>query len=225
VAVVVVLAAGYYFLVRDDEADAGGAKVVQVQVSNQVGQNGALVNPGIIFPAGTRQMAASVVLEGVRAGQRVRGTWYQLGVTDAAPEGSEARTSETVLNADTISPEGRSRVSFSLAVGGNGFSGNSIWLLRVYVNDALAATNGFAISTAAGLPPAGGSAPPAGGAPPPAPRTYTVVQGDTLLIVAQKNLPPGTPAATANTLATEIATLNNIAPNAPLVPNQVLRLP
>jgi LysM repeat protein len=220
IAVVAIVALGYYFLIRDDEADAAGARVVQVQVSNQVGQNGALVNPGVVFPAGSRQMAASVVLEGVKAGMRVRGTWYQLGVPEAPPEGTEARSSETILNADTISPEGRSRVSFSLTVS-SGFSGNSVWLLRVYVNDALASTNGFAITTAAGAP-SGGSAPPAGGAPPPAPRTYTVVPGDTLLIVAQKNLAPG---ANPATFATEIAQLNNLAPNAVLTPGQVLRLP
>jgi hypothetical protein len=219
--VVAIVAAGYYFLIRDDEADASGARVVQVQMSNQVGQNGALVNPGIVFPAGSRQMAASVVLEGVKAGMRVRGTWYQLGVAEAPPEGSEARSSETILNADTISPEGRSRVSFSLAVS-SGFSGNSVWLLRVYVNDALASTNGFAISTTAAAPPSGGSAPPSGAVPPAQTRTYTVVPGDTLLIVAQKNLAPG---ANPNAFATEIAQLNSLPANAVLTPGQVLRLP
>jgi hypothetical protein len=219
--VVAIVAGGYYFLIRDDEADASGARVVQVQMSNQVGQNGALVNPGIVFPAGSRQMAASVVLEGVKAGMRVRGTWYQLGVAEAPPEGSEARSSETILNADTISPEGRSRVSFSLAVS-SGFSGNSVWLLRVYVNDALASTNGFAISTTAAAPPSGGSAPPSGAVPPAQTRTYTVVPGDTLLIVAQKNLAPG---ANPNAFATEIAQLNSLPANAVLTPGQVLRLP
>lgn len=215
----------------NDDGGGSAARVVQVQLSNQVGQNGALINPGNVFPAGSRQMAASVILEGARSGMRVRGTWYQLGVAEAPPEGSEARTSETVLNADTISPEGRSRVSFSLAVGGNGFSGNSVWLLRVYINDKLASTNGFAIAAAAGQQPPAGAAPPTGGAPPPGgtappvaptPRVYTVVAGDTLLIVAQRFLAPG---ANVNTFATEIATLNNIAPNATLTPGQVLRIP
>ena len=205
----------------DDTPSASGAKVVQVQVSNQVGANGALVNPGNVFPAGTRQMNASVILEGVKVGQRVRGTWYQLGVQDAPPEGSEARTSDTVLNAESISPEGRTRVAFSLNVGGNGFSGNSVWLLRVYINDALASTNGFAISTQT----TGGAPPPTQAAPVATPRVYTVVAGDTLQLVAQKNLPPNTPAANIAGFATEIQTLNNLPPNAVLTPGQVLRIP
>jgi LysM repeat protein len=207
----------------DDAGTPSGVKILSVQLSNQVGADGELINPSHTFAPGTRQVRASVRLEGVRSGMRVTGKWYQLGVANAPAEGAEASTSETVLDAATISPEGRTRVSFSLTVGGQGFSQESVWLLRVYVNDSLSSTNGFAITQlAAAVQP--GTAPPVNTAPPvaPTPRVYTVVAGDTLTTVAQRFLPAN---GNVNTFVTQIAQLNNIAPTAPLVPGQVLRIP
>ena len=203
----------------DNETSASSVKVLSVQMSNLVGADGELINPGNTFAPGTRQIRASVRLEGVSSGQRIVGKWYQLGVANAPSEGAEASSSETVLAADTISPEGRTRVSFSLTVGGQGFSQESVWLLRVFVNDQLASTNGFAITNLA-LPPA----PPVTQGPPPAPtpRTYVVVTGDTLTTVAQRFLPPN---GNIQALVTQIAQLNNIPPTAPLTPGQSLRIP
>lgn len=208
----------------DDEegGTASSVKVLSVQMSNLVGADGELINPSNTFAPGTRQIRASVRLEGVRSGQRIVGKWYQLGVANSPADGAEASSSETVLAADTISPEGRTRVSFSLTVGGQGFSQESVWLLRVYVNDELASTNGFAITplAAAAAPPA---QPPTTNPPAsPTPRTYTVAAGDTLTTVAQRFLPPN---GNIQTLVTQIAQLNNIQPTAPLVAGQVLRIP
>lgn len=208
----------------DDGGSAGSVKVLTVQMSNLIGADGELINPGNTFAPGTRQINASVRLEGVSAGQRVVGKWYQLGVANAPSDGAEASTSETVLAADTISPEGRTRVSFRLTVGGQGFSQESIWLLRVFVNDQLASTNGFAITPLAAVAAPAVTNPPAAQNPPvvPTPRTYVVVQGDTLTTVAQRFLAPN---GNIQTAVTQIAQANNIAPTAPLIPGQVLRIP
>jgi LysM repeat protein len=204
-------------LIEGDEG-AGNARVTGVLMSSQIGSDGQLVNPTNLFAPGTREVRASVAMEGVETGMKVTGKWYQLGTVNAGAEGFEASGSDITLDASTILEGGRARVFFTLSIGGQGLSAETPWLLRVFVNDDLVNTSGFVVTSRLAT---GG---PQGGNPPasPTPRTYTVVAGDTLTSVAQRLLPQG---ENVNNFVQQIATLNNIPTTAALTPGQTLRIP
>jgi nucleoid-associated protein YgaU len=200
-------------LIEGDDESAGNARVISVQMSNEVGADGVPVNPRNAFAPPTREIRAAVRLESVETGMRVSGKWFQLGTASAGAEGAEVSGSEVTLDSTTVSEQGNSRIFFSLSTNGPSLPADS-WLLRVYINDQIVKTSGFVISPLVG----------ADAAPPAAPATtnYTVVAGDTLASVAQRFLPAG---ETVQSFVTRIATLNNIAATAALSPGQVLRVP
>lgn len=120
-------------------------RVLLVQFGTRVGPDGLMEDAATTFPQGTMQVGAVVRLEGVSPGMKVTGTWYQLGVVGAPPEGMEASSSTTILGPESISTENRTRVMFRLTIGGPGFSQLSAWQLRLFVDGQLVATSGFSI--------------------------------------------------------------------------------
>jgi LysM repeat protein len=204
-------------LIEGDDESAGNARVISVQMSNEVGADGVPVNPRNAFAPPTREIRAAVRLESVETGMRVSGKWFQLGTASAGAEGAEVSGSEVTLDSTTVSEQGNSRIFFSLSTNGPSLPADS-WLLRVYINDQIVKTSGFVISPLVSAEGTGTNGPPAA----PATTNYTVVAGDTLASVAQRFLPAG---ETVQSFVTRIATLNNIAATAVLSPGQVLRVP
>ncbi len=126
-------------------AASSTARVLSILMSSQVGPDGELIAPTTSFPIGTRQVRAQVRIEGAQPGMRVRSSWYQLGLPDSPPEGFHASSSETVLSGEAISPEGRTRVSFSLTIGGPGLWQETPWVVRIFVNDVPLTEAGFTV--------------------------------------------------------------------------------
>jgi LysM repeat protein len=205
-------------LVGGDEG-AGGATVRGVVLSTeQVGPDGAPLGPRNLFPPTAREIRATVIIDGAEAGMKITGRWYQLGTSSSGTEGSQINASDVILDA-TTAQNNQARVTFIQRPGASGFPEDN-WLLRVYINDELAKTAGFAVTqlAAVGAPVAPA---PAAAVPVAPPATYTVAAGDTLATVTERFR--GTEAAAS--YLTKLATLNGIAATAPLTPGTVLKLP
>jgi hypothetical protein len=164
VGLVAAIAAGaYIFWIDsddDDTASAGaggvpGITVNQVLISNEIDANGLPINPRLVFPAGSRAIRATVRLTGVKVGQTIEGTWFQLGTAQSGAEGVEVSSSETKLTAEQISEQGQTRVAFSVGTSSASLPSDA-WLLRIYVDGVLVKTSGFVIGgtgTAGSAPP------------------------------------------------------------------------
>ncbi len=153
VVVAVFVASAYVFWFKDDSngdaqprGDAGSARVTAVAISNEIDSNGLPVNPRIVLPPDIRAVRATVQLSGVRVGMVVKGTWFQLGTSNAGAEGSAVSSSESVLTQQQVLPDGTTALSFSLGTSGPPLPADA-WLLRVYVNGTLVKTSGFVISS------------------------------------------------------------------------------
>lgn len=131
----------------DDNGDgAGNAKVAGIALSTQVDQQGAPVNARNFFAPADNEIRATVALQGVTAGQRVEGRWFQLGTANAGADGQEVSKSEFRLEEGSVQ-NGQSIVTFFLR-SPQGFPEDS-WLVRVYVDGELIRTSGFIITRAA----------------------------------------------------------------------------
>jgi LysM repeat protein len=203
----------------DDGSDSS-ARVTALLFSAAVDTNGIPVNPAIAFPTGTREVFATVRLEGVRSGDSVTARWYQLGTGDAGAEGSEVNDAEVKLSADDLSENG-AIVTFSQRAGASGLPEDA-WLIRIYVGDTLVKTSAFVITSAlrasAPAPAAAPSALPSVAAP----QTYTVVAGDTIASIAQRFLPQG---ESITSYQARIVQVNNLPASPVLQVGQVIRIP
>src|SRR4051794_19254911 len=168
---------------KKSDGDSGGSssvKVTQAVFASQLDQNGAPINPSFAFPAGTKQINAVLLLEGVAADTKITAHWYQLNVKDAPPLGSEVNNAVTTLKKEDVQ-DGKAVVRFSQA-SANGLPVDS-WQLRVFAGDKLIRTMAFVIvNTNQGAAPPPAPNPPAATAPsgtPGAFTNYTVVSGDT----------------------------------------------
>lgn len=141
-------------LVGDDNgggSGAGGARVIGIALSTQVNDQGQPINARNFFSPSDNEIRATVALDGVSAGQRVEGRWFQLGTANAGANGQEVSKSEFRLEANSIQ-NGQAVVSFFLR-SPQGFPEDS-WLLRVYVDGEQVRTAGFIITRAAQTGPA-----------------------------------------------------------------------
>ena len=209
------------------EGDASSVRVRRVILETDLGPL-AVRN---IVPTSSRLINPRVELEGVEPGMIVLVRWYQLGVRDVGPEGTEIEVgaSEVMLTADKINvdvenPQGETFITFtSLTSGPSGFPEDA-WLLRIFVNGELVRTVGFVVTSAldaAVSPPTQPTAVPPVEAV-PTPINYTVVAGDTLQLVAQRFLPEG---ETLPDFLVRIGELNDISVSAILQTGQVLLIP
>lgn len=155
-------------LVESDgnSGDAGDAKVAGLALSTQVNAEGQPVNARNFFAPTDTEIRATVVMDGVEAGQNVEGRWYQLGTADAGADGQEISKSDFDLDAGSIQ-NGQTVVTFFLR-SSQGFPEDS-WLLRVFVDGEQIRTSGFIITRAAQAP----SAPPASNPSPSSSPTRT----------------------------------------------------
>ena len=154
-------------------------KVTQAVFASQLDQNGAPINPSFAFPAGTKQINAVLLLEGVTPDTKITAHWYQLNVKDAPPLGSEVNNAVSTLKKEDIQ-DGKAVVRFSQA-SSNGLPVDS-WQLRVFAGDKLIRTMAFVIvnTNQGAAPPPPAPNPPAATAPsgtPGAFTNYTVVSG------------------------------------------------
>ncbi len=214
----------------DDSGGSSSVKVTQGVFAATLDPNGAPINPTYAFPAGTKQINAVLLLEGVSADTKITARWYQLNVKDAPPAGAEVNSAVSTIKKEDIQ-DGKAVVRFSQA-SNNGLPVDS-WQLRVYAGSKLIRTMGFVIvntTQGAAQPPPAGSPPAAvttPGSPPPAGATptftnYTVVAGDTVSSLATKFKPPAEDIAA---FTTRFVQANNISATATLTPGQVLRVP
>jgi LysM repeat protein len=204
-------------LVGGDDGASGATVRNVLLTTEQVGPDGAPLGPRNLFPPSAREIRATVIIDGAKPGMKVTGRWYQLGTSQSGTEGSQINSSDVVLDA-TTAQNNAARVTFIQRPGSSGFPEDN-WLLRIYINDELAKTSGFAVTRLAVI-----AAPAPVPAPVPAaaaPTTYTVVAGDTLATVTERFR--GTEAAAS--YLTRLATLNGIAATSPLTPGTVLKLP
>jgi LysM repeat protein len=200
----------------DEEGDAGSARVRGIALTSDLDANGNPINPRIVFAPTVREIRATVAMQGVAPGMRIRGTWFQLGPASAGSEGAEVDSGEVLLTDESVQDDGQSQITFILASGSAGFPEDA-WLLRIYTNGELVRTAGFVVARTAGA--TGGTTTPA---PSPTPVAYTVVSGDTLQSIAQRFLPQNESIAA---FTTRLAQLNNLAVTAALTPGQTIRIP
>lgn len=152
--VAVLVASAYVFWFREDDGageskvqargNASSVRVVSVAISNEIDANGLPVNPRLVLPADIRAVRATIQLAGIEQGMVVKGTWFQLGTSNAGAEGSPVSSSQVVLGPEQVRPDGTGALSFSLGTSGPPLPSDA-WLLRLYVNDTLVKTSGFFI--------------------------------------------------------------------------------
>ena len=152
--IAVFAASAYVFWFRDDDGnksapdpDAGSARVMRVDISNEIDSNGLPVNPRLVFPAETKAIRATVLLSGIEIGMLVKGTWFQLGSSNAGAEGAEISSSQVSLTSEQVLQDGTGALSFSLGTSGPALPSDT-WLLRIYINGKLIKTSGFVIGGA-----------------------------------------------------------------------------
>jgi hypothetical protein len=209
----------------EDDDEASNVRVRSAALGSVVNDQGQIVTPTLAFAISVPQINAVLVLEGVSAGDRVVGRWYQLGVADAGAEGKEINSATITLSEAQIQ-EGLARVTFTQRSGGQ-FPVDA-WVFRIFVNGKLVRTMGFVTLQAQ----SGTQTQPSGQQTPtqaqpqatatPAFENYTVVAGDTLNGIAQRFRPAN---EDVNAFMNRILQANNLQPNATLQTGQVLRIP
>jgi LysM repeat protein len=203
-----------------DKEDGGGGGTSKITVqdfafSSQLDQSGQPTNAALAFPAGTRQVNAVIILNGVKAGDKITARWYQLRVANAGAQGAEVNSSVSTIGENV--QDGKARIALSQSAP-NGLPVDT-WLLRLFDDKGgLIRTLGFVVGGTAASAAAPAPSPAA-----PTVENYTVAQGDTLNSIALKFKPAN---EDVNAYIARIVALNsNLTPTSTLTPGQVLRVP
>jgi hypothetical protein len=149
-------------VISDGGDDNSGVHVTQAVMTAAINDQGQATAPARVFFSNAPRIYAVLNLDGAKPGMEISGKWFQTGVEDVPPGGSEVHSSTITLDDNTTNAEGKSRVALFLPATTQGIPEDS-WILRIYAGDTLIRTMAFVVVAA----PAG-SAPPAGQPNPPA---------------------------------------------------------